>query len=400
MGRVQTLFSEARGMTELACRIQRFQDMVQDRGLTCAIVSVPHDVTYLTGYRSYWEDGPAMLAMAPGEKPIVVIPSALLCPFPSLDEVDVRPYENYPGQSEGSGYLNLARQVVDVLRRWRVRGAMIGVEIEHVPHFLIEFLQLKIADLEVADITSLLQEQRLVKSNAEVDALCESARVASVGQEAARCALVEGRSEIEVAADARRAMEVEVGEIVEVSLDVVCAARTSVDSIGGLPSGNVCGKGGVLVCDIAPRVDGYWGDSCSVLSVGDPPAGICDMHGVLREAMVLGLEAASPGVLASELDGVIRDHVRHAGFECYQHSGHGLGVTKFERPVLSPANYEPLRKNMVITLEPAAFCEGVGGIRLEQMVHITDSGARLLFDHSPENADSAFRALKSAFTGE
>jgi len=369
-------------MSEFVHRREQFVERLEEQQLAGAIISTPHNVMFLTGYSGYREDAPSVLLLSANRQAVVVAPAEALRPFPVGGDLEVRFYDNYPGMLDDNGCINLAREVTDILRLWRVRKAIIGVEIEHVPHFLIEFLHLKIADLEIADVADLLRDMRVIKDEAEIAALAEAARVAGVGQAAARRAVMEQRCEIEVAAEARRAIELELGEITDISLDVVCASSTSLERIGGLPTGKICEQGSVLVCDIAARVSGYWGDCCAAIAVGEASQPLRRMHEVLREALALAYESARPGVFASELDSVMRGHVHHSGFDCCRHTGHGIGVTKLERPIICPENDQPLQADMVIVLEPSAFSPGVGGIRLEQMVHITKSGARVLATHS------------------
>lgn len=366
-------------MTDHKDRRDRFCGELRDRGIACAIISCSHDVAYFTGHSSDGEDDPTFLILAPGHMPAVVTGVQLRSPYPDSEDFEVRRYENNAAQQPAESYLNLARGVADVLRLWRVGGQMVGTEIEHVPHFLIEFLNLKVSGLEFCDVTSNVREQRLVKTAPEIAALREAARVASLGQETARQLAREGKGAFEVSCGARARMQQEAGEHLTFGADLVPGFDGQ--GVESLRNSGIHRTPSAVLCNLACRVRGYWGDTAATVAIGETSEEFRKLHKAAREALEIGLEALRPGVLAAELDAVIRNHLGHAGYGCGPHTGHGVGVTHFEGPLIAPYNTQPIEKSMVVTLEPGAVIPTLGGVWLGAMACVTDGGAEMLSSH-------------------
>jgi Xaa-Pro aminopeptidase len=177
-------------------------------------------------------------------------------------------------------------------------------------------------------------------------------------------------------------METEVGEPLEFTVDPACRFYTG--SEAGVSTRGVWKRQDVVISNQSPRVKGYWGHVCATIATQEPTEELARAHRAVQESLTIGNEAARPGVLASELDAVLREHLCRAGYSCPHHTGHGVGVTPFEAPVLAPCNRQPLEAGMVLALEPGAPLPGEGGVWLGHTVHITDSGAELLSSHSVE----------------
>ncbi len=95
---------------------------------------------------------------------------------------------------------------------------------------------------------------------------------------------------------------------------------------------------------------------------------------------MLAEEAAGPGVRAADVDAVARKHIEKAGFgDEFRHGlGHGVGRAVHERPGISQSSKDVLAPGMVITIEPGIYIDGYAGVRVEDMVLITENGAEVL----------------------
>jgi Xaa-Pro dipeptidase len=139
-------------------------------------------------------------------------------------------------------------------------------------------------------------------------------------------------------------------------------------------------EGDLLLTDIAPRLDGYWGDSCNTRSVGPLTASQRAILDTLRAALAAGTEAVRAGVAARAVDAVMRERVGRS-FPVYAGSGgHGIGLDYHEPPRLTPAETLALEENMVIALEPGIYLEGACA-RLEHLVRVTSEGCEVLSRH-------------------
>jgi Xaa-Pro aminopeptidase len=103
-------------------------------------------------------------------------------------------------------------------------------------------------------------------------------------------------------------------------------------------------------------------------------------YDAVREAQLAGVAAVRPGVTAGEVDEAARSVLRKAKLDRYfTHStGHGVGLEIHEPPRLGKAQPEPLEPGMVITIEPGIYVPETGGIRIEDMVVVTERGAEIL----------------------
>jgi len=138
---------------------------------------------------------------------------------------------------------------------------------------------------------------------------------------------------------------------------------------------------GLLLLDYGCVVDGYHSDmSRTVWLEGAPDPGMERVHRVVLEAEVAGVAAARPGVSGNDVDEAVRAVLRREGYEeQFLHStGHGVGLDIHEEPWLRRGNQDPLRVGDVVTVEPGVYLPGEGGVRIEDMVLVTEDGPVVL----------------------
>ncbi len=128
-----------------------------------------------------------------------------------------------------------------------------------------------------------------------------------------------------------------------------------------------------------------WSEYCSDETVScivqeSPNAGQQKIYLAVRNAHDSAIEALHPGVKAKDVDRIARDSIASAGLgDKFLHSlGHGVGLEVHEAPYLSPKSNEKLESGMVFTIEPGVYVENVGGVRLESLVHLSDTGPEIL----------------------
>jgi Xaa-Pro dipeptidase len=254
------------------------------------------------------------------------------------------------------------------------QGAL-AAELASLPGDLVRAL----AGRELRDVRTELQNARAVKDGDELEALRAAIRAADAGQEAARELAAPGLSELELWAGVRAAIEARAGGRTPVLADLVSGPRTA--EVGGPPSERRIEENDLVLVDLVPRVTGYWGDSCTTLALGTVGAEAARAHAAVLAAREAARAAIRPEARAGDVDAVARDAVRQAGFSYPHHTGHGLGLTNHEEPRIVPGAETRLEAGMVVALEPGAYGDG-WGVRVEQVVAVTDTGHELLSGHS------------------
>lgn len=153
---------------------------------------------------------------------------------------------------------------------------------------------------------------------------------------------------------------------------------------GALPHG-VAGdrrlaEGDLVTIDFGCRVGGYHSDETVTVAVGDVSAEMRRVFDVVLTAHDLAIDAVAPGIPLAELDRIAREHIAAAGYGgFFGHGlGHGVGLEVHEAPVVSMRSKAVVQEGMVFTVEPGVYVPGSGGVRIEDMVLATASGARLL----------------------
>ncbi|NGM71523.1 aminopeptidase P family protein [Natronolimnobius sp. AArcel1] len=128
----------------------------------------------------------------------------------------------------------------------------------------------------------------------------------------------------------------------------------------------------------------YPGDQTRTMVVGDPPEAYEEVHEIVAEAQQAAVEAVEPGVTAGDIDAVAREHITNAGYgDAFVHrTGHGVGLEVHEPPYIVADNDRELEAGMVFSIEPGIYLEDRFGVRIEDLVIVTDGGAERL-NNSP-----------------
>lgn len=366
-------------------RVERALQALQTHGLDAALLSSPHNVCYVSGYAVPIETGPSpfaggpTLALLDAQRQVTLI-------VPDTDESaaragsDADTVVSYPAFSYQDRLDQAAAEAAALQRVVRETGAArrrLGIEATSLPVHLERAVLAVCETPRLDDATAALAAARRVKTADEIACLRRAIDLTAVGQQAAREALQPYVSELVLFSTIRAAMEAAAGGRLPLVSDLLAGVKRTV-TMSGAPTGYIIQPGDPVIVDLAPRLDGYWGDSCNTLCLGEPTAEQRRMHQSTTEALAGGIAAARPGVTAAALDAVCRSHVESRGYAYPHHSGHALGTTVHEDPRLVPYEDMPLQAGMVLALEPAAYIPGVGGVRTEHVILVTDGPAEVL----------------------
>ena len=110
--------------------------------------------------------------------------------------------------------------------------------------------------------------------------------------------------------------------------------------------------------------------------VGKAPPELRKVYEIVHEAQRRALDVIKPGVAARKADAAARDYITEQSYgKCFGHGlGHGLGIEVHEMPSLAATSKDTLAVGDIVTVEPGIYLPGIGGVRIEDMVHVTKNG--------------------------
>ena len=361
------------------------------QGIDVALLSHPSTLTWLTGYAppiqtgpSPFEGGPALGWWREGE--LTLLASNLESAAVAASGVAVREYLGYTIDEPLHNMAHLTAALRDLLGGSPTKGK-VAIEEDLLPAAVRDALQQSLPAASFVRCDGAFDRLRAVKSTDEIERLRKAVAVCDRAQNFARRHAQPGMSEIELWGALKADLEVGLGGRIPVLVDLVGGLRTA--EIGGLPGGYRLQPGDPLLLDIVPRVDGYWGDNTDTHAIGARGAEMDKIYRVVRQTLRRAVEAVRPGLRARDLDAQMRGDIQRAGYPVYpHHSGHGLGASYHEEPRIVPYNDLPLQAGMVIALEPGVYLAEIGGVRLEDVVLVTDAGCEVLTTHLREDGSA------------
>jgi Xaa-Pro aminopeptidase len=250
-------------------------------------------------------------------------------------------------------------------------AATIAVDPEmRTDHLLV--LQAGLPQARTIDAASVIGPLRTIKDSTELALLQQAANAADAAMLAGIDAIKPGLTEMQV-------------------YDVIAARFAENDSavdfaiVGSGPNGayphhhtgtRVLQDGDAIVLDIGGVRDGYVSDMTRMAYIGEPTARYLEVHEIVEQAVQAAMAAAKPGASCGDVDAAARGVITDAGYgEYFVHrTGHGLGISTHEQPWIMADNDTVLEVGNVHSIEPGIYLPGEFGVRLEDIVHITEHG--------------------------
>ncbi|MDQ4044730.1 MAG: M24 family metallopeptidase, partial [Chloroflexota bacterium] len=219
-----------------------------------------------------------------------------------------------------------------------------------------------------------IDQFRAVKTADELDHLREAARLTDAAYAIAVDRLRAGMTEREAAAVILDALR-EVGSEGE-AFETIVASGPNAAKPHHRPGARPLAAGEPIVIDMGARVSGYNGDLTRTICLGRADEKLGRIYAVVLEAQFAALDAIRAGVSAARVDQVTREVFAARGLEKHvvHSAGHGLGLRVHEAPSLRKTSEETLDAGHVITLEPGLYLEGWGGVRIEDVAIVCNTG--------------------------
>lgn len=258
-----------------------------------------------------------------------------------------------------------------------LEGLRVGFEADSLTVAGLEDLQAAWPEATLVPLRGVVQGLRAVKSPEEIRQIREAQALADRVFGEVRPLIRAGVTEQDVA------YEIE-SRLLRAGAESAFGIIVASGPRGALPHGHASGRviedGDLVTVDMGARLGGYHSDMTRTVAVGNPSEELRRIYRAVREAEGAAVAAVKPGVRAADLDAVARGILTAHGLgEAFAHSlGHGVGLEVHERPGLRAASEDVLESGMVITIEPGAYVPGLGGVRIEDLLLVTDEGYEVL----------------------
>ncbi|MGH3072632.1 MAG: M24 family metallopeptidase [Gaiellaceae bacterium] len=363
---------------EYASRRERLSALLEESGVDALFVPPSSDLEYLTGverdlptfgnisYAHGWVTG---AFLAPGREPVFVLPRMFvqfhLDGSPPPDTVVV--HEDADGRAlfaEAARSLGAPQRLAVGARAW----AETAIE-----------LQQALPGVELVEGSSLVNRLRRVKSEAELTLMGRACELARDAMEAAAPRVQPGVTMSELVEEVEHQLRVRGSRCPSFPTHIFTWGERRLDS-GDATAHDRLRDGDPVLFDFGAVVDGYCSDFGRTIPCGEPPPGWEDARAAMLAAQEAGREAARPGVLARDVNAACRAPIEAAGLgEGFRHRmGHGIGLDVHERPFLSVEDETPLETGMTFTDEPSIVLDGRFGVRVEDVIAVTETGGAIV----------------------
>ena len=336
------------------------------------MLSVGHDLPYLTGYTAMPLERLTMLVVPRDGSATMVIPAL---EAPRVREVagafDLVPW----GETQDP---------TAIVARLAHGSSRIAVGDQMWARFLVELLP-QVPGAEYSRAVDVVGPLRMSKDAAEIDALAAAgAAVDRIAGELQRGEIpLVGRTEAEVSAHLSRRI-IEEGHD-KVNFAIVAAGENAASPHHHAGS-RVIRENEIVLCDFGGTMAGYCSDTTRCVFTGEPSAEVAEAYAVLHEAQRVGVAAGSVGTPCEDVDRATRAVIDDAGYGEYfiHRTGHGIGMEEHEDPYIVEGNTLPLEAGHAYSVEPGIYIPGRWGMRLEDIVVATADGPLALnnSDHS------------------
>ncbi|MEV6396130.1 aminopeptidase P family protein [Streptomyces sp. NPDC051907] len=356
-------------------RMARAAEAAADAGLAGLLIAPGPDLVHLTGYRpTAVTERLTVLVLAAGRDPVLVVPA--------LEAADAE-------HAVGAPALTL-RDWTDAKDPYAATaplldaGGRFGVSDNTWALHLLG-LQQALPGTSYVALTEALPMLRAVKDAHELERLAAAGAAADATYEEILKVRFSGRRESDVAADLAALLR-QFGH-----------SQVDFTVVGSGPNGanphheageRTIEQGDMVVLDFGGLKDGYGSDTSRTVHVGDPTPAEQHIHEVVREAQQAGVDAVKPGAACQEVDRAAREIIEEAGYgDLFIHrTGHGIGVTTHEPPYMIEGEELEMVPGMCFSVEPGIYLPGRFGVRIEDIVTVTEDGGKRLNNTAREMA--------------
>ncbi len=351
-------------------RLERLRERLGGEGLGALLVSGAENRHYLSGFTG----SAGFLLITPSRAVLATdfrYTEQAKAQAPLLEVVEVRgePQRWLPGMVSGldGDGLGFEAQDLTVAAHQKIERALSQVS----------------GGPRLVPTEGVVESLRVVKEPEEVELLTRGAALADAALAHARGVARPGMTEAGLAWEIEKCLRE--GGSTTPPFELIVASGPNGALPHARPSERPLSLGEPVVIDIGARVGGYTSDITRTLCLGEPDDRFQELYPLVLRAQEAALSGIRPGMTGEEADALARRVIEEAGYgHAFGHGlGHGVGMATHEEPRLGAGSSTVLKTGMVFTVEPGVYLPGWGGIRIEDMVLLTEDGPRPL-THSPK----------------
>lgn len=347
-------------------RLEMLRSTLEEEGVDAIVVASAYNRRYLSGFTG------SAGALAIGKES-----AHLLTDFRYVEQA---------GRQAPAYQVVQVRDYNEVLKELfqKIGARRVAFEQAHVTVKTHSQRQEALADIEWVPTENWVERLRAVKDDDELAKIQDAVDLA----DRAFNYIVErldGRTEKEVAFDLEFFLRREGAD--RLSFPSIIASGPNGALPHATPTDRTITRGDFVTLDFGAELNGYCSDMTRTVAIGQVDDRQREIYELVLKAQIAGVEAVKPGRLGKEVDQVARSIIEEAGYgDQFGHGlGHGVGLEVHDpAPTLSPRGDEPLKPGMVVSVEPGIYIPGWGGVRIEDLVVVTEDGCRILCSSSKE----------------
>ncbi|MFD1038135.1 M24 family metallopeptidase [Virgibacillus byunsanensis] len=351
-------------------RLDTLLDKIKENNVDSMLVTSKANFYYLSNY--YTE---------PHERVIAVYVSQCHDPLLIVPSMEIEDAKNAGWSYELIGYEDHEDPwslFKDYLKRNNSIPQSISLEHNHLTMERYNQIKQVLPKANISDAQVILANLRVIKSKKEYTLLKQAASLADFGVETGIKAINKGVSELEVIAKIE--YELKKQGIQEMSFNTMCLSGTKTASPHGTPNMKKITEGDMVLFDLGVIFEGYCSDTTRTVAYKSITKEQEKIYNTVLSAEQKSFEASQIGTAVGDIDQAARNHISQAGYgDYFKHRiGHGIGIQTHEYPSMHSKNELPLQAGMCYTIEPGIYVPNTGGVRIEDMVFMTDRGPESL----------------------
>ena len=350
-------------MADTELRRDKLRKLIKKSDAPALLVTGEHNVTYLTGFTG---DSSYLLLTA---KETLILSDKRYTTQLEEECPDIKFEVRGPD-------VKMHEHLTEVVRRMKLRT--LGFESQLVTVATYEAWRKQLEGVELVPTADQVEQLRMIKDKEEVQTICDSVACAERAFDVVKASLRREQTEKQVADMLEAQVRLFGGDCTSFSPIVAVGPRAALPH--ARPGASLIGDDQFVLIDWGARFRRYASDLTRILVTGKISPKLQKVYGVVATAQARAIAAIRHGASMKEVDAAARGFISKSGYgKQFGHGlGHGIGLEIHEAPRMGPKEDAPLKAGMVVTVEPGVYIPGWGGVRIEDDVLVTRTGAKVL----------------------